>query len=433
MNIVELINKKKEQKKLTSEEIEFLVTNYTRGKIPDYQFSAFLMAVRLNGLTLEETVSLTSSMIHTGKLLDLSFLSKPSIDKHSTGGVGDKISLILAPLVASCGVCVPMISGRGLGHTGGTLDKLESIPGFRTSLNREEMYQALKQVGCFISGQTAEIAPADKKIYALRDVTGTVDSIPLITASIMSKKIAEGIDGLVLDTKYGKGAFIKTKTDAITLCSWMIKTGKKMGKRVVSLITNMDQPIGRMVGNSLEMWEAIEMLKGRYESDLKDLVFALGSKMLLLANRVKTEREAAKLLYANLCSGKAWQKFRDMVAFQGGKCQVLQNKNHFLKVKHKYEMGSEKSGFVAKIDAYKLGMAAVELGAGRRQIGDRIDPFVGFEVLSKIGNRVDKNQVLMVVYSNKMLGSDYLDRLKEIFLVSQNKVVPPVLIAKFIE
>ncbi len=432
MNVIELINKKKENGKLTQKEIEFIVLQYTKGKIPDYQMAAFLMAIRLNGLTLKETFNLTMAMIDTGKAINTSFLKGPKIDKHSTGGVGDKLSLILAPLVASCGVYVPMISGRGLGHTGGTLDKLESIPGFKTNLNPERMSQALKKVGCFISGQTPEIVPADKKMYALRDVTGTVDSIPLITASIMSKKLAEGIDGLVLDVKCGNGAFIKTVKEALTLSRWLIKVGQRSGKKVVALITNMDEPNGRMIGNSLEVWEAIETLKGKINKDIKDLVHELGSQMLVMSRKARNKNEARLILKNNLARGKAWLKFKEMVKFQGGNVKYLEKKSNFIKVKYKYQIKANKSGYLHNIDTSGLGFAGIELGAGRKTINDKIDHNVGFELLKKIGDRVARYEPLSVVYSNKRLGHHFITNLQRLFEISKQRVRRPRLIIKLV-
>ncbi len=428
MNVVELINKKKAKKILTRQEIDFLVLGYTEGRIPDYQFSAFLMAVRLNGMTLNETVDLTASMIDTGERLDLSSLTKPKIDKHSTGGVGDKISLILTPLIAACGVLVPMISGRSLGHTGGTIDKLESIPGFRTDLNLKEMVRALDKVGCFISGQTETIVPADRKIYALRDVTGTVDSIPLITASIMSKKIAEGIDGLVLDVKCGKGAFMKKIEDARMLARWMKRTGERLGKVVSAIITNMDQPIGRMVGNGLEVWEAIKTLRNRGEVDVNEIVFTLGSEMLLQAGRVKNRQEGKFLSMSMIESGKAWEKFKEMVEFQGGNPDHLNDKNNFIKARYQYKIRASRSGFISMVDASDLGWAGLEIGVGRKILTDRIDPDAGFEILKKVGDSVERGEILIIVHTNRQVLPDFLKRVAQSFKIVSKRVKRPPLI-----
>jgi len=428
VNAVELINKKKERRALTEEEISFLVESYTAGEIPDYQFAAFLMAVRLNGMTLRETGALTGAMIDSGDSLDLRFLGGPKVDKHSTGGVGDKISLILAPLVACFDIAVPMISGRGLGHTGGTLDKLESIPGFRTNLSIKEMYRALKRVGCFISGQTPEIAPADRRIYALRDVTGTVDSIPLITASIMSKKLAEGIDGLVVDVKCGEGAFIKRRRDAVILARWMRKVGEKMGKVIVTVLTSMDQPIGRMVGNGLEVWETVRALKGRCEPDVLELVLTLGSRMLMIAGRADNLQQARDKLQSMLESGKAWDKFRKMVCFQGGDVAVLQKKNAFVKAKYQYEVRAVQTGYVSAIDALGMGVVGIDLGVGRKRVVDKVDHDSGLEVLKKVGQAVDRKEGLVVVHSNKPLDGFFLDRARRLFRISKTPVKPPRLI-----
>ncbi len=369
-------------------------------------------------------------MVNSGRVLDFSSVPGPKIDKHSTGGVGDKISLILVPLIAACDVYVPMISGRALGHTGGTLDKLESIPGFRTDLTVKEMRRALRRVGCFISGPTAEVGLADKKIYALRDVTGTVDSIPLITASIMSKKLAEGIDGLVFDVKCGQGAFIKKRKDAVRLARWMMNVGERMGKMVIAVVTNMDQPIGRTIGNGLEIWETIKTLKDKGKEDVKELVLVLGSEMLILANRVKNEKEGRYILMNMIESGKGFEKFKEIVEFQGGDVEYLEEKENFIKAKYQYIVKARYPGYVSSIDTLGLGMAGLELGVGRRKLDDKIDSDSGFELLKKVGDGVDRKEDLVIVHSNKKLDELFLERVLGFFKMSKIKVVRPELVIK---
>jgi pyrimidine-nucleoside phosphorylase len=317
-----------------------------------------------------------------------------------------------------------MISGRGLGHTGGTLDKLEAIPGFRWNLSIKEMYRALKRIGCFISGSTPEIAPADRKIYALRDVTGTVDSIPLITASIMSKKLAEGVDGLVVDVKCGQGAFVKRRADAVVLARWLRKVGEKMGKVIVTVLTNMDQPIGRMVGNGLEIWETVRALKGRCEPDVLELVLTLGSRMLMIAGRADNLQQARDKLQSMLESGTAWDKFRKMADFQGGNVSVLHKKSAFVKAKYQYEVRAVQSGYVSGIDALGMGVMGIDLGVGRKKVDDRVDYDSGFEVLKKVGQAVDRKEGLVVVHSSKPLDGFSLDRARRLFRISKTHVKP---------
>ena len=323
MRVVDLIRRKRDAAELLPEEIRYLIDGYTRGDIPDYQMSAWLMAAYLRGLNGAETAALTEAMLYSGQVLDFSDVPGRKVDKHSTGGVGDKTSLIIAPIVAAAGVRVPMISGRGLGHTGGTLDKLESIPGFRVNLSLAEFRRALETVGCALIGQTAEIAPADKKMYALRDVTGTVENRSLICASIMSKKLAEGIDALVLDVKVGSGAFLKTEADATLLAELMVETGRRMGKQVVALLTDMDQPLGRTAGNAMEVQESIEVLSGAGPADLRELCLVLAAWMLLLGERVKSVEEGKGVAAEMIASGRAREKFREIVRQQGGDARVV--------------------------------------------------------------------------------------------------------------
>ena len=340
MNVYELVKAKRDGRELTAEEIRHLVSGFSLGTIPDYQISAFLMAVFFRGMTFRETTALTMAMMNSGKVFDLSGIPGPKIDKHSTGGVGDKVSLVLAPLVAACGVKVPMVSGRGLGHTGGTLDKLEAIPGFRTDLSYSEFRRNLKRVGCAMIGQTRELAPADKKMYALRDVTATVDSIPLIAASIMSKKLAEGIDGLVLDVKTGNGAFMTRRADACELAQTMIAVGKGMGKKMVALITDMNQPLGRAVGNSLEVIEAIEALKGRGEPDLMDVTMTLAAEMLMMAKVATTPQRVCELVGHAIGSGSALKCFKEMMKAQGGDPWVVDDYSLLPIARHRFTLGT---------------------------------------------------------------------------------------------
>jgi len=429
INTEELIRKKRDGGKLDRAEIELLIRSYARGEIPDYQYAAFLMAVYFQGLDPTETADLTRAMISSGQVLDLSDIKKPKIDKHSTGGVGDKVSLILAPLMASCGICVPMISGRGLGHTGGTLDKLESIPGFRTDLSLKKFRAQLRAVGAAMIGQTAEIAPADRKIYALRDVTATVDSIPLISASIMSKKLAEGLDGLVLDVKFGSGAFLPKYQDAKRLARVMIRIGKRFGVRVKAVMTDMNSPLGMCVGNSLEVIETIEALKGRGSQDLMDVTFALGELMLRLA-RIKGGR---KLLAEKTASGAALEKFREVVQRQGGDAGVIDDYSRLPVSRRHWPVKAMKSGFVAAVDTYRIGVLATELGAGRLKKEDRIDPSCGFRIFKKVGDRVRKEEKLAEVISdNRAFALSVQGRFGEVYKIVDRRVKKPALIREIL-
>ncbi len=363
--------------------------------------SAWLMAVYLRGLSRSETVALTKAMLDSGTTLDLSRLSGPKIDKHSTGGVGDKVSLILAPLVAACGVIVPMVSGRSLGHTGGTLDKLASIPGFKTDLKLAEFYQVLEKVGVGIIGQTEEMCPADKKLYALRDVTGTVESIPLIAASIMSKKLAEGIDGLVLDVKTGNGAFMRQRRDARQLARLMLSIGNAFGKNVVALITDMSQPLGRAVGNALEVKEAIEALKGNWPPDLQEVTLALGEEMLLLAGKAANRPQARRLLLRALTTNRALKKFQEMIEAQGGDPRVVDDYSLLPSANYKKEVFANEKGYIRSIDTLKVGLLGLEIGLGRKTLDDKIDPGAGFIFRKKRNERVEKGEVLAEVFASK--------------------------------
>jgi len=397
---IDVIRKKRDGVELSQAEIECLVNAYTEGSIPDYQVSAWLMAVVLKGMTRAETAALTDAMLHSGDVLDLSSLPRRKVDKHSTGGVGDKTSLVLAPLAAAAGVAVPMISGRGLGHTGGTLDKLEAIPGFNVNLPVAEFRHVLEICGCAMIGQTAEIAPADRKLYALRDVTGTVESPYLICASIMSKKLAEGIDALVLDVKTGSGAFMKSEKDAAFLAELMVETGERMGKKVVALITDMDQPVGNMIGNALEVVEVVEVLRGAGPEDLRELCLELAGWMLHLGGVSRTvaegKQESAKLI----SSGKALEKFRQMVELQGGDPRVIDDVKRLPQVQHTMQVRSAKTGYLASMQCEQIGTACVILGGGRERKEDAVDPAVGIVLHKKVGDRVGAGDVIATIYYN---------------------------------
>ena len=400
MTVYELIKAKRDGRELSRSEIESLVSCYVTGVIPDYQMSAFLMAVWFRGMTGDETVHLTQAIMNSGRVLDLSAVTGPKIDKHSTGGVGDKVSLALAPMVAACGVKVPMVSGRGLGHTGGTLDKLESIPGFRTNLTGREFRRNLQKVGCAMMGAGTELAPADRKLYALRDVTATVDSIPLIASSIMAKKMAEGIDALVLDVTTGNGAFMVRPSDARRLARTMIEIGATMGKRVTALVTDMSQPLGRAVGNALEVIESIELLKGHGEPDLTEVTFALGEEMLVLAEMAASHNVARAKLRSVVVDGSALGLFRKLIRFQGGDESVVDDYARLPTARCVLKCRAPESGFVQQMDTFRIGMLGVQLGAGRQRTEDRIDPAVGFWFRKKTGERVERGEVLVDVLAN---------------------------------
>jgi pyrimidine-nucleoside phosphorylase len=400
---VDVIRKKRDGKELSQAEIEHIVNGHTRGEIPDYHVSAWLMATVLRGMTRAETTHLTNAMLRSGEVLDLSSHPAPKVDKHSTGGVGDKTSLVLAPLAAAGGVAVPMISGRGLGHTGGTLDKLESIPGFNVNLSLKEFRRVLDACGCAMIGQTAEIAPADRQLYALRDVTGTVESPYLICASIMSKKLAAGLDALVLDVKTGSGAFMKNVDDAAFLAELMVETGERMGKKVVAVITDMDQPLGLKIGNALEVEEILETLQGGGPEDLRELCLELAGWMLLLGGKVPDLAAGRQLAAEIIRSGRALEKFRQMVAEQGGDTSVIDDPTKLPKARHTREVVSSGSGYINSTDCEALGIACVVLGGGRGKKEDSIDPAVGLVLHKKVGDKVEKGESLATVHYNAEL------------------------------
>lgn len=393
-SIAELIADKRNGLTLASTDIERLISEYAVGRVPDYQMAAMAMAIYFKGMRPEELGPWTQAMLHSGEVIDLSHISEPKVDKHSTGGVGDKISLPLAPLVASCGVPVPMISGRGLGHTGGTLDKLESIPGFETGLSVERFIELVETHRVGLIGQTGEVCPADKKLYALRDVTATVESIPLIASSIMSKKLAEGIDALVLDVKVGNGAFMKDIESARSLAETMVSIGTEMGKKTVALLTNMNQPLGRMIGNALEVRESVDILRGHGPADVRELTLELARVMLELAGL------DPRLAEQQLNNGAALQKFKDIVGAQGGDVSALDDLERLPTARRREPVVAQASGFVTSMDTRGLGMAAVMLGAGRQKTDDLIDPSVGIEMNVRLGERVEEGDILAFVHHN---------------------------------
>ena len=399
-NIVSIIRKKRDGKSLLNEEIKYLIEQYTADEIPDYQVSAFLMACFLNGLNDEESAALTRSMLHSGEIVDLSHVKGKKVDKHSTGGVGDKLSLILAPIVASAGVPVPMISGRGLGHTGGTLDKLESIPGFTVDMDLPRYKEIIGKHDLVLAGQTAEIAPADKRLYALRDVTATVESIPLIAGSIMSKKLAEGIDSLVLDVKAGSGAFMKTTEDAIKLGEALVGIGTQFEKDTIAYVTNMNQPLGYKIGNWLEVEECIDAMHGEGPDDIMEITHLLAGTMIYLGGKAETVEEGIKISKQQIDNGEAFQKWLDIVDEQGGDTDMIKSPEKYPKAQYEFEIKSDKAGYLTEMNSYEIGMASVEMGAGRKKKEDDVDPQAGIVLKKKIGDKIEKGETIMVGYTN---------------------------------
>jgi pyrimidine-nucleoside phosphorylase len=394
-----LIARKRDRRQLSADEIATLIQSFMAGQLADYQMSAFLMAALLNGLDDAETTALTQAMLHSGQVLKLPSVKRYKVDKHSTGGIGDKVSICLAPILACCGVAVPMISGRGLGHTGGTLDKLEAIAGYDTKLSVSRFERVVREVGASIIGQTAEIAPADRRIYALRDVTGTVESIPLIVASILSKKLAEGIDGLVLDVKVGRGAFMKTLPDAQRLAAALIRVGKAAGKDVSALITDMDTPLGKTIGNALEIREAIEIVQGKGPGDTREVTLALGEEALRLAQIAKTSQQARRLLQQAIDSGRAAECLERMIAAHGGDPRVVEHAERLPRAKVQLEVRAAKAGRVLDIDPLQLGLIAIDLGAGRKVAEQAVDHAVGIELCCELGQLVSKGDVVAVIHA----------------------------------
>lgn len=400
MRMVDVIDHKRNGSALTKEEVSAFVEGYTNGEIPDYQASALLMAIYFNGMTDEEQANLTMQMLNSGDRLDLSDIPGIKVDKHSTGGVGDKTSIPLAPMVAALGIPVPMISGRGLGHTGGTLDKLEAIPGFEVERSEAEFKKQVRDIKVAIVGATGNVAPADKKIYALRDVTDTVDSIPLIAGSIMSKKIASGTDALVLDVKTGTGAFMKEEADAVKLANALVKIGKSVGMNCMALISDMNQPLGNMVGNALEIQESIAILKGEGPEDITELVMTLGSQMVVLAKKAATLAEARAKLEEVVANGSALEVFRQMIVAQGGDPRVIEDPTLMPQAKYHFELPAPQAGYVTKMTADEIGIAAMLLGGGRQAKTDVIDYAVGIELHKKVGDAVAEGESLLTIHSN---------------------------------
>ena len=416
MDIVEIITAKKDKKALTKEQIHFFIKGYLDKTIEDYQASALLMAITINGMTSEETAYLTEEMRVSGEVWDLSDIPGLKVDKHSTGGVGDKVSLILGPLVASCGAKMAKMSGRGLGHTGGTLDKMESIPGMRINLSKEEFKKQVKEIGVCIIGQSKDIDPADKKLYALRDVTGTVQSIPLIASSIMSKKLASGADCILLDVKCGKGAFMKTYEDAKILATEMVNIGKKLKKNVKAEITDMNQPLGKAVGNSLEIKEVIETLKGNGPKDLEDICLSSGAILLVQAELFKNTEDARKALVENIKNGKAFEKFKEFVKAQGGDVEYIDHPEKFPVSKNLIEIKSDDEGYIKTIDALAIGLGSCHLGGGREKITDVIDMSAGIILNKKVGDFVKKGELLCTLHTNKDNVDHIIKSVKEAFI-----------------
>lgn len=400
MRMYDIILKKRNGQELSKEEIDFFVKNFTEGKIPDYQASALLMAIFFNKMNDRETVDLTMAMVNSGDRLNLDKINGIKVDKHSTGGVGDKTTLILAPLVAACGVPVAKMSGRGLGHTGGTIDKLESIKGFSVALEEEKFINNVNSIGIALASQTGNLAPADKKMYALRDVTATVDNMSLIASSIMSKKIASGANAIVLDVKVGEGAFMKNHEDAKKLAKEMVSIGKGVNKETIAVLSDMDQPLGFAIGNGLEVIEAIETLKGNGPKDLVELVLTLGSNMLLLAKKVNSFEEGKNLLCEKIKNGEGLEKFRQFIKYQGGDDSCIDNTSVLDTARIKKQVIATKSGIITKIHAEKVGIIAMELGAGRATKEDKIDLSVGIVLNKKRGDKVEKGDLLATVYGN---------------------------------
>ncbi len=411
MRMYDLILKKREGEELTREEIEFIIEGYVEGNIPDYQMSAWAMAVYFQEMNAQETSHLTRAVVSSGERVDLSSLKGVKVDKHSTGGVGDTTSLVLIPLVAAAGVPVPKMSGRGLGHTGGTLDKLESIPGFKTEMDRENFLQQVTDIGAAIVGQTANLTPADKKLYSLRDVTATVDSVPLIASSIMGKKIAGGADAVVLDVKTGSGAFMRSQQAARELAELMVKIGERLVRKTSALITDMNQPLGRAVGNSLEVAEAIEVLSGRGPEDLRELCLNLAAAMLKAggySQSIEDARDRAKTL---MDTGRALKKFSEMISAQGGEAGVIEDMSLLPQAEDVYNVNADRSGYVKELEARKIGTAAMHLGAGREKMDDSIDPGAGIKLHAKKGDRVKKGDSIAALHYSDRAALDEARRL----------------------
>lgn len=433
MQMNDIILKKRDGHELSTQEIDFFIQNYTKGVIPDYQASALTMTIFFQGMNKREIADLTNSMLHSGEVIDLSSIKGVKIDKHSTGGVGDKTSLVLGPLVASCGVKVAKMSGRGLGHTGGTLDKLESIKGLSVNVKKEDFIKQVNDIGIAIIGQTGDLVPADKKLYALRDVTATVDSIPLIASSIMSKKLASGSDTILLDVKFGNGAFMKDITSAEKLASTMVEIGHHLNKDTRAVLTDMNQPLGKAVGNSLEVIEACETLKGRGPKDLEELCLSLGTIILQQAHVVDNKETGIKMLKEKINDGSAFIKLKQLVEYEGGDSTYLDNYNKFKQAKYSIPLYSNKKGYIHKIEALNVGECAMHLGAGRATKDDIIDMSAGILLNKKVGDYVDNDELLLTCYTDKENGDDIINELLNAFEIKDNPVHNQKIIYKVID
>lgn len=422
MRMVDLIIKKRDGHELTDEEISFWIEGYTKGEIPDYQSSAMNMAILFRGMSKREIATLTDRMEHSGEVIDLSDIKGVKVDKHSTGGVGDKTTIVLGPMVAACGAKLAKMSGRGLGHTGGTLDKLESIPHMSIAKTKEEMVKQVNDIGLAVIGQTASLVPADKKLYALRDVTGTVESIPLIAASVMSKKLASGTDAILLDVTVGEGAFMKNMNDARELARTMVNIGKSLSRDTVAVLSDMSEPLGMAVGNSLEIKEAIASLHGEGPEDLMELCYTAGSIMLVQAKQAKTREEARKKLHEVIENGEAFNKLLAMVKAQGGDVEYILHPEKFEISKNIIEIRSEQEGYIKEIDALGIGVAAMKLGAGRETLEDTIDMSAGIVLAKKVGGYVNKGDLLCTCYTNKEDYADVLEDIKASYVIVKEEV-----------
>lgn len=431
MRMLDIIEKKRDGKELSEEEIRFFIDGYVKGDIPDYQASALCMAIVFNGMTTKETVILTDAMMHSGDVIDLSDIPGIKADKHSTGGVGDKTSLAVGPIVAACGGTIAKLSGRGLGHTGGTLDKLESIPGFQIGISEKDFKKQVKDIRIAIIGQTAEIDPADKKLYALRDVTGCVPSIPLIASSIMSKKLATGSDAILLDVKVGDGAFMKDLESAKKLTELMVEIGTHLGRKVAAELTNMDEPLGLAIGNSLEVKEAIDTLNGKGPKDFTELVHKASAKILMMSDIAHSYEEAFKMIDEVIKNGKALNKFVEMVKYQHGDASYITNPEKFKIADHIIPVVSVKEGYVQKIDCMAIGIAAMKLGAGRETMVDKIDPAAGIILKKKYGDYVKKGEVLAYAHTEKDHVEAVIDDIRDCFHINEKEpVISPIILAE---
>lgn len=427
MRMIDIIEKKRNGKELATEEINFFVKGYTEGTIPDYQASALAMAIYFQDMSDREIADLTMAMVHSGETLDLSAIHGIKVDKHSTGGVGDTTTLVLAPLVAALGVPVAKMSGRGLGHTGGTIDKLESIQGFHVEITTDQFIDLVNREKVAVIGQTADLAPADKKLYALRDVTATVDSIPLIASSIMSKKIAAGADAIVLDVTTGAGAFMKNEEDAIRLAETMVRIGNHVGRKTMAVISDMSQPLGYAIGNALEVKEAIDTLKGEGPDDLTELVLALGSQMVVLAGKATTLEEARNMLKEAIASGAGLAKFKKFVANQGGDPSVIDHPEKLPQAKYAIDLPAKTSGYVSQMVADQIGVAAMMLGAGRATKEDKIDFAVGIVLRKKVGDRVEAGEPLATIYANREAVEDVKEKIYDNITISDHGEEPKLI------